>query len=146
MSVTVRIPTPLRRMTNGEGKVEATPSSMIALIEELDVAYPGIKARLVSDEGELHYYVNLGIFPRPQSEDNATRMPETRLKMVSWRVDKKSRPAQGNHAKAAQAFTTLLVVSVQGFPACHSKKIVAKKRLGQANCHQNARGGAQDWF
>ena len=59
MSVTVRIPTPLRRMTNGEGKVEATPSSMSALIEQLDATYPGIKARLVSDDGELHYYVNL---------------------------------------------------------------------------------------
>jgi len=59
MSITVRIPTPLRRMTNGEGKVEVTPSSMSALIEQLDAAYPGIKARLVSEDGELHYYVNL---------------------------------------------------------------------------------------
>ena len=59
MSVTVRIPTPLRRMTNGEGRVEVTPSSMAALIEQLDTAYPGMKARLVDEDGALHFYVNL---------------------------------------------------------------------------------------
>ena len=59
MSVMVRIPTPLRRMTNGKGRVEVAPSSMSALIEQLDEAYPGIKARLVGEDGELHYYVNL---------------------------------------------------------------------------------------
>ena len=59
MSVTVRIPTPLRRMTNGQGKVEVTPSSMGALIEQLEQAYPGIRERLVGEDGELHYFVNL---------------------------------------------------------------------------------------
>ena len=59
MSVVVRIPTPLRRMTNGQGRVEVTPSSMAALIEQLDTAYPGMKARLVDEDGALHYYVNL---------------------------------------------------------------------------------------
>ena len=59
MSVTVRIPTPLRRMTNGQGKVEVTPSSMGTLIDQLEVAYPGIKDRLVGENGELHYFVNL---------------------------------------------------------------------------------------
>ncbi len=59
MSVTVRIPTPLRRMTHGEGKVEVTPSDMTGLIDQLEVTYPGIKDRLVGENGELHYFVNL---------------------------------------------------------------------------------------
>ena len=59
MGVTVRIPTPLRRMTNGQGKVEVTPSSMGALIEQLETAYPGIKERLLGEDGELHYFVNI---------------------------------------------------------------------------------------
>ena len=59
MGVTVRIPTPLRRMTNGQGKVEVTPSSMGALIDQLEAAYPGIKERLLSEDGELHYFVNI---------------------------------------------------------------------------------------
>ena len=32
---------------------------MGGLIEQLDVAYPGIKERLLGEDGELHYYVNL---------------------------------------------------------------------------------------
>jgi molybdopterin synthase sulfur carrier subunit len=46
-------------MTNGQGKVEVTPSSMGTLIEQLEQAYPGIRERLVGEDGELHYFVNL---------------------------------------------------------------------------------------
>jgi molybdopterin synthase sulfur carrier subunit len=59
MSVLVRIPTPLRRMTNGEGKVELESGTLSELVERLDVSYPGIKARLLNENGELHYYVNI---------------------------------------------------------------------------------------
>ena len=40
MSVVVRIPTPLRRMTNGEAKVEMDSSNMGELVEKLDATYP----------------------------------------------------------------------------------------------------------
>ena len=59
MSVTVRIPTPLRQMTNGQNKVEVTPSTMGELIQQLDAAYPGIRDRLLDETGEMHYFVNL---------------------------------------------------------------------------------------
>jgi len=59
MSVTVRIPTPLRSMTNGQDKVEVTPSTMGELIQQLDAAYPGIRDRLLDEAGEMHYFVNL---------------------------------------------------------------------------------------
>ena len=59
MSVLVRIPTPLRRMTNGQGKVEVESGTLGELLERLDASYPGIKARLVDENGELHYYVNV---------------------------------------------------------------------------------------
>ena len=36
MSILVRIPTPLRRMTNGEAKVELESSSVGELVEKLD--------------------------------------------------------------------------------------------------------------
>ena len=49
MSVLVRIPTPLRKMTNGEAKVEIESSSLGDLVEKLDAAYPGFKARLLDD-------------------------------------------------------------------------------------------------
>ena len=51
--------TPLRRMTNGESKVEMESSNLGELVEKLDGAYPGFKDRLVDENGELRYFVNI---------------------------------------------------------------------------------------
>ena len=59
MSVVVRIPTPLRRMTNGAAQVEMDSSNMGELVEKLDATYPGFKDRLIDENGELRYFVNL---------------------------------------------------------------------------------------
>ncbi len=59
MSVTVRIPGPLRRITNGVDKVEVEGSSLGGLIGELDSQFPGMKERLLDENGELRYFVNL---------------------------------------------------------------------------------------
>ena len=59
MSVLVRIPTPLRRMTNGQAKVEMQSSNLGELGEKLDGEYPGFKERLVDENGDLRYFVNI---------------------------------------------------------------------------------------
>lgn len=59
MSVVVRIPTPLRRMTNGQDKVELPAAALSELIETLEADYPGIKERLIDENGELRYFVNI---------------------------------------------------------------------------------------
>ena len=59
MSILVRIPTPLRRMTNGEAKVELESSNVAELVEKLDSSYPGFKDRLVDENGDLRYFVNI---------------------------------------------------------------------------------------
>ena len=59
MSVLIRIPTPLRRMTNGKGQVEMESGTLGQLVDQLEASYPGLKARLLDDKGELHYYVNI---------------------------------------------------------------------------------------
>jgi len=59
MSVLIRIPTPLRRMTNGEAKVEIDSSDVGDMVEKLDSSYPGFKARLVDENGDLRYFVNI---------------------------------------------------------------------------------------
>ena len=61
MSVLIRIPTPLRRMTNGQGKVEMESGTVSHLVDQLEASYPGLKDRLVGETGELHYYVNIYI-------------------------------------------------------------------------------------
>ena len=59
MSVMVRIPTPLRRMTNGKDKVEVESDNLGDLVEKLNSEFPGFKDRLVAEEGELRYFVNI---------------------------------------------------------------------------------------
>ena len=59
MSVLVRIPTPLRRITNGQAKLEMEPSSLSKLVEKLDASFPGFKDRLVDENGEQRYFVNI---------------------------------------------------------------------------------------
>lgn len=58
MAVTVSIPTILRTYTGGEKKVDATGSTLSALIDNLESANPGLRERLVAD-GKLHRFVNV---------------------------------------------------------------------------------------
>ena len=57
--VVVRIPTPLRRVTNGRDKVEMEVSSLAGIIDGLEAEFPGIKERLMDESGELRYFVNI---------------------------------------------------------------------------------------
>ena len=59
MGVLVRIPTPLRRMTNGLDKVEMEESSLSEMIDNLENNYPGFKERLLDENGDLRYFVNI---------------------------------------------------------------------------------------
>ena len=59
MGVTVRIPTPLRRMTGGADKVELDVVDLSQMIDRLESDYPGFKERLLDEEGELRYFVNI---------------------------------------------------------------------------------------
>ncbi|MDP6548729.1 MAG: MoaD/ThiS family protein [Dehalococcoidia bacterium] len=59
MSVLVRIPTPLRRITDGQAQVELESESMGELVENLDASFPGFKERLLDENGDLRYFVNL---------------------------------------------------------------------------------------
>jgi molybdopterin synthase sulfur carrier subunit len=59
MSISVRIPTPLRRVTNGVDRANVTGATLGAIIGDLEAQYPGIKARLCDDSGALRNFVNV---------------------------------------------------------------------------------------
>ena len=59
MSVMVRIPTPLRRVTNGQDKVSVDGAALNDVIASLDAEFPGIKERLCDETGELRNFVNV---------------------------------------------------------------------------------------
>lgn len=58
MAITVRIPTPLRTLTEGKDEVEAKGSNIREIIDDLEGNYPGIKERLCDDKG-VRRFVNI---------------------------------------------------------------------------------------
>ncbi|GAV21289.1 sulfur carrier protein CysO [Mariprofundus micogutta] len=59
MSVTVRIPTPLRKLTAGADEVSIEGATVGDVIENLEAAHPGLKERLCDDAGEIRRFVNV---------------------------------------------------------------------------------------
>jgi molybdopterin synthase sulfur carrier subunit len=59
MATKVRIPTPLRKLTNNEEVVEINAGTIGDAITELQSRYPGIRERLVDDKGEVRRFVNV---------------------------------------------------------------------------------------
>ena len=55
----VRIPTPLRKLTNNEELIEVNAGTVGAVITELQTRYPGIKERLVDETGAIRRFVNV---------------------------------------------------------------------------------------
>ncbi len=61
MTVTVKIPTPLRALTAQQDKVAADGTDIATVIDALDEQHPGIKDRLCDDDGALRHFVNIYI-------------------------------------------------------------------------------------
>ena len=56
---TVRIPTPLRKLTDGEATVECEGDDVRTIVERLDAAHPGLGERILDEDGELRRFVNV---------------------------------------------------------------------------------------
>ncbi len=59
MAVTVRIPTPLQRLTSGRGEVACAGSTVKELLDNLEQNCPGIKERICDEQGKLRRFVNV---------------------------------------------------------------------------------------
>ncbi len=59
MGIIVRVPTPLRRLTNGQGEVSVEATNIREAIHKLEELYPGFKERLIDEQGEVRRFVNL---------------------------------------------------------------------------------------
>jgi len=86
MSIDVRIPTILRSFTGGAKAVQGTGDTLADLLTDLDAQYPGIKGRLITEEGALHRFVNVyvndedvrfqgGLDAKLNSGDSVTILP-----------------------------------------------------------------------
>jgi molybdopterin synthase sulfur carrier subunit len=59
MSVIVRIPTPLRALTDGEGEFRVEAGSVREAFERLDDKFAGIKERLCEEDGTVRRFLNI---------------------------------------------------------------------------------------
>jgi len=46
-------------MTNGQDKLEMDASTLSVMIDSLEASYPGFKERLIDENGDLRYFVNI---------------------------------------------------------------------------------------
>jgi sulfur-carrier protein len=61
MAVRVLIPTPLQRLTQNQAEVTVEGGDIREIISNLEVQFPGVKARLCDEDGALRRFVNIYI-------------------------------------------------------------------------------------
>jgi molybdopterin synthase sulfur carrier subunit len=59
MAVTIRIPTPLRKLTGDQEVVEATGANVGEILAALDARFPGLNERLCDEQGNVRRFVNI---------------------------------------------------------------------------------------
>ena len=59
MSVKVRIPTPLRKLTKDQAEVDSAGTTIREIVDDLEKQFPGFKERMCDDEGDLRRFVNV---------------------------------------------------------------------------------------
>ncbi|MDO8603732.1 MAG: MoaD/ThiS family protein [Candidatus Omnitrophota bacterium] len=59
MSIKVRIPTPLQKMTQNKTEVELSGSNIRELIDDLERNFPGIKERICDEKGKIRRFINI---------------------------------------------------------------------------------------
>jgi len=56
---TVYIPTPLRRLTGGQSKVNVQAQDITSLIQSLEADYPGFADRVLDDNGNVKRFIQV---------------------------------------------------------------------------------------
>ena len=59
MAATLYVPTPLRKLTNGQSKVPVAATSIADLIERADAEFPGFRDRVLDADGEVKRFINV---------------------------------------------------------------------------------------
>jgi molybdopterin synthase sulfur carrier subunit len=59
MPITVRIPTPLQKLTQNKAEIKAEGNNIKELIEDLEKNFPGIKERMCDETGKIRRFINI---------------------------------------------------------------------------------------
>ena len=77
MAVSVYIPTPFRRATANEARVDVSAADVQELLDTLEERFEGLRGLLRDATGQVHHHVNLYV---NGEEIGALQGPATRLK------------------------------------------------------------------
>jgi len=58
-TIQVRVTAVLQKLTNGKKTVEATGSTVGAVLDDMEKHYPGFKEQIYGPDGKLHRFVNI---------------------------------------------------------------------------------------
>jgi len=73
----VKIPTPLRRLTNEKDEVSTSSTSVQSMITDLESQFPGIKDRLCDENGEIRKFINIYV---NEEDIRFLKGPDTEIK------------------------------------------------------------------
>jgi molybdopterin synthase sulfur carrier subunit len=59
MSITVRVPAPLQKLTQNQEVVKASAANIKELIDDLENNFPGIKERICDEKGKVRKFINI---------------------------------------------------------------------------------------
>lgn len=59
MAITVRVPTPLQKLTQNQAEIKAKGANVKELIEDLEKNFPGIKERICDETGKVRRFINI---------------------------------------------------------------------------------------
>ncbi len=59
MSATIFVPTPLRKVTNGQAKIQIAATTLQEVIDRADETYPGFRDRVLDNNGEIKRFINV---------------------------------------------------------------------------------------
>ena len=59
MSITVRIPSPLQKLTRNQEEIKLEGTNVKELIESLERDFPGVKERICDEAGKVRKFINI---------------------------------------------------------------------------------------
>ena len=59
MSVTVRVPSALRKLTSGQSELTAEGTTVRELLDDLGRENPGLLERIMGDDGDIRQFLNV---------------------------------------------------------------------------------------
>jgi len=59
MQATLKVPTPLQKLTKNQAEVKVSGANIRELIEDLEKRFPGIKERICDETGKIRRFINI---------------------------------------------------------------------------------------